>query len=49
MSGSIVPLLPAGLATPGYIILFMVSRFTAGRPLFASSLAVQPAFRLPAT
>ena len=44
ISISIVPLLVAGLVTPGYIILFMVSRFTTGRPSFASSLAVSSAF-----
>ena len=44
ISISIVPLLAAGLVTPGYIILFMVSRFTTGRPSFASSLAVSCAY-----
>ena len=44
ISISIVPLLAAGLVTPGYVILFMVSRFTTGRPSFASSLAVSSAY-----
>ena len=44
ISISIVPLLAAGLVTPGYIILFMVSRFTTGRPSFASSLAASSAY-----
>ena len=44
ISISIVPLLAAGLVTPGYIILFMISRFTTGRPSFASSLAVSSAY-----
>ena len=44
ISISIVPLLAAGLVTPGYIILYMVSRFTTGRPSFASSLAVSSAY-----
>ena len=41
---SIVPLLAAGLVTPGYVILFMISRFTTGRPAFASSLAVSSTY-----
>ena len=44
ISISIVPLLAAGLITPGYIILYMLSRFTTGRPSFASSLAVSSAY-----
>ena len=44
ISISIVPLLAAGLVTPGYIILYMLSRFTTGRPSFASSLAVSSAY-----
>ena len=40
VSISLVPFLAAGLITPGYVILFMISRFTTGRPAFASSLAV---------
>lgn len=44
ISISIVPLLAAGLVTPGYIIMYMLSRFTTGRPSFASSLAVSSAY-----
>ena len=44
LSISIVPLLAAGLVTPGYVILFMISRFTTGRPAFASSLAVSSTY-----
>lgn len=39
-----MPLLATGLVTPGYVILFMVSRFTTGRPTFASSRAVSSAY-----
>lgn len=48
ISISIVPLLAAGLVTPGYIILFMISKFTTGRPSFASSLAVSSAYYVTA-
>ena len=41
---SIVPLLAAALVTPGYVILFTISRFTTGRPAFASSLAVSSVY-----
>ena len=44
LSLSIVPLLAAALVTPGYVILFMISRFTTGRPAFASSLAVSSVY-----
>ena len=44
LSISIVPLLAAGLVTPGYIILFLISRFTTGRPSFASSIAVSSVY-----
>ena len=45
---SIVPLLAAALVTPGYVILFMISRFTTGRPAFASSLAVSSVYYVAA-
>ena len=44
ISISIVPFLAAGLVTPGYIIMYVLSRFTTGRPSFASSLAVSSAY-----
>ena len=44
ISVSVVPLLAAGLVTPGYTILFMLSRFTTGRPSFAPSIAVSSAY-----
>ena len=48
ISLSIVPLLAAALVTPGYVILFMISRFTTGRPAFASSLAVSSVYYVAA-
>ena len=44
ISISIVPLVTAALLTPGYVILFIISRFTTGRPAFAASLAVSSAY-----
>ncbi len=44
ISVSIVPLLAAGLITPGYIFLFVFSRFTTGRPSFAPSIAVSSVY-----
>ena len=41
---SILPLVSAALMTPGYITLFMISRFTTGRPAFAASLAISSAY-----
>lgn len=40
LSLSLVPLIAAVLYAPGYIITFMVSRFTTGRPNFLGSLAL---------
>ena len=48
ISLSIVPLLAAALVTPGYVILFMISRFTTGRPAFAPSLAVSSVYYVAA-
>ena len=44
ISISIVPLVAAALVTPGYVILFMLSRFTTGRPAFPASLAVSSVY-----
>lgn len=44
ISISIVPLVTAALLTPGYVILFIISRFTTGRPAFAAGLAVSSAY-----
>lgn len=40
LSLSLVPLVAAALYALGYIITFMVSRFTTGRPNFLGSLAL---------
>ena len=44
VSISIVPLVTAALVTPGYVILFLISRFTTGRPAFPASLAVSSVY-----
>ena len=44
ISISIVPLVTAALVTPGYVILFMISRFTTSRPAFPASLAVSSVY-----
>lgn len=44
ISISIVPLVTAALLTPGYVILFIISRFTTGRPAFAAGLTVSSAY-----
>ena len=44
LSIPLVPLLAAVLVTPGYIILFMISRFTTGRCSFSVSIAVSSVY-----
>ena len=44
LSIPLVPLIAAGLVTPGYIILFMISRFTTGRTAFTVSIGVSSVY-----
>ena len=44
LSIPLVPLIAAGLVTPGYIILFMISRFTTGRAAFTVSIGVSSVY-----
>lgn len=44
LSMPLIPLIAAGLVTPGYIILFMISRFTTGRPAFSVSIGVSSVY-----